>query len=317
MRTDHPSSHGDESEVMKTSTRPAVVFALCDTTGTYWMYTATAIASLLQYASVKPRIFVMHDGSLGAKAQSLLERIASVNQTTINFIKVSVKESLSKLNLGHYTLASLFRLLIPRVFSDEALVAYLDSDLICHGLDITTLFDACAGCSALYAVQDPFIGQAPSHRSQLDTLGLSVQSYFNSGVLVFRPQRVDHDLFDAFLAWWRQRPQTSHPDQDFLNHHFRERWVRLDESFNFQVTVFDRRLFLTADQYWKKVLHFAGKIKPIGHLAPGLLAWYVSLGLFPELQQHLPQVAQHYLLEVPNRAHVVKRTPIALHDQRA
>jgi len=67
---------------------------------------------------------------------------------------------------------------------------------------------------------------------------------------------------------------------------------------------------LNLDSYWGKVLHFAGKIKPVGNLAPGLIPWYVNMGLTPGLQQELTKVSLHYLQEIRDVSHAVRRIRI-------
>jgi lipopolysaccharide biosynthesis glycosyltransferase len=289
---------------------PAIVFALSDKTQSYWVYTAVAISSLLQNTRLRPRLFVLHDGTLGLKAKAFLQEIVHRNRATIKFLTVGLPESLRSIDLGHYTLASIYRLLIPQIFHSEPYVMYFDSDVVFNGFDICMIIEQVKDEGGLWAVRDPFIGEAKAHLAQLESHGLNARNYFNSGVMVFRPKRIKIDLLNNFVDWWQVAPLTSHPDQDFLNLQFQDQWHQMDEEANFQVTIFNRRLFLNLDSYWGKVLHFAGKIKPVGNLAPGLIPWYVNMGLTPGLQQELTKMSLHYLQEIRDVSHAVRRIRI-------
>ena len=292
---------------MTISKPPIVVFAISDQTGHYWINTAIAIGSMLRYASQVPRIFVMHDGTLSDSAQKVFGVLACRFRAELTLLKIDLPERLLKLKLGHYTTASSYRLLIPKVFAAESQVLYLDSDIVFHGLDVCEYFSEGPSCPEVSAVKDPFIGEGQSHLLQLHALGLDSKRYFNSGALLMNPSKAPHNLLESFTTWLRSQSSQVHPDQDFLNITFRDRWTEFDEKFNFQVSVYRARFFLEASEYSGKMLHFAGKVKPMGHLAPGLLPWYGNLDYFPEIQAHIPHSTFRYLQRVPERPNTMRR----------
>jgi lipopolysaccharide biosynthesis glycosyltransferase len=300
---------GNRDKKMPTSKPPIVVFSVSDQTGHYWINTAIAIGSMLRYASQAPRIFVMHDGTLSAEAHKVFGELARRFGAELTLLKIDLPGRLLNLKLGHYTTASCYRLLIPKVFAAESQVLYLDSDIVFHGLNVCEYFSEGLSCPEVSAVKDPFIGEGQSHLHQLHALGLDSDHYFNSGALLINPSKAPHNLLESFTTWLRGQSSQVHPDQDFLNITFRDRWTEIDEKFNFQVSVYRERFFLEASEYKGKMLHFAGKVKPMGHLAPGLLPWYGNLDYFPEIHTYIPHSTIRYLQRVPERPNTVRRIP--------
>jgi lipopolysaccharide biosynthesis glycosyltransferase len=208
-------------------------------------------------------------------------------------------------DLGKYTVASIFRLLIPRLFEGEERVIYLDSDIILNQLDINQLLEVSEpSTAALMAVRDPFIKESGRHCKELIGIGLSAEDYFNSGVLVFNLKRHrPPDLLDEFLAWVGKWGVSAHPDQNFLNARFVSNVDFLDERFNFQVTLYARRLFLQPSEYLNRILHFSGQVKPLdGSLGPGTLPFFAYAGLVPEIYSVLSTGKLRYLF--PSKADV-------------
>jgi lipopolysaccharide biosynthesis glycosyltransferase len=132
-------------------------------------------------------------------------------------------------------------------------------------------------------VRDPYIGRPQKHRDQLTALGLDSSEYFNSGVMVMRPRVLPDDLIARFIAFAKEHRVMSHPDQDFLNVQFKGLWKPLDGKFNHQACAFDRSLFQPIASYSGKVIHYAGKVKPLqGALAPAFVPFWMYAQSIPE-----------------------------------
>lgn len=285
-----------------------VVFAISDATGYYWYYTAVAMASMLSQASEKPNILLLHDGKLSEVAVRRLNLIAQDEGAPLRMLKVDLERPIGDDKLGPYTVASLYRLLIPSLLSAEDTALYLDSDLVFHGIDVHEMFALIrANEAALIAVRDQFIGLSDKHLEPLKALGLDPLRYFNSGVLGFHGRALepsDRALFNDFLSWSRQAMFSHHPDQDFLNDRFKNRWLELDENYNFHVSIYDRRMFLQPHAYHGKILHYAGKAKPLdGSLAPGCIPFWSYASKVPELMTSQKRFDFHYLMPIINRQH--------------
>lgn len=143
------------------------------------------------------------------------------------------------LEVGHYSLASVARLLAPQVFGPEVgRVLYLDSDLTVEA-DVAPLWDLDLGDTAIWAVQNGDAGEFmacvgskfPEVAAPPDAV------YFNSGVLLinlpaWRSQQVSERTF-AFMR--RHGGALSFPDQDALNAVAAGDWGRLPPRWNKQV----------------------------------------------------------------------------------
>ena len=121
-------------------------------------------------------------------------------------------------------------------------------------------------------------------RETSSVYGLEPSSYVNSGVLTLRPKLLNEDLLSSFVAFSNSNPGLVHPDQDFLNYHFRGKINALSEKFNFQTGIFEYRLVQPLAFYHGKILHYVGRCKPLnGTLSPATLPFSSHTYKTPEL----------------------------------
>lgn len=260
-----------------------IIFCISDDSGEYWPNLAVALKSVLTYASSQQQVWILYDKPLVPNAVSLLQDLGAQHKANLTFAHIKLPTFLAEANYGAFSPASIFRLGIPKLFRDHEQVVYLDCDLIFHGVDVAELVSA-AGDAPLAAVRDPYIGRPQKHRDQLATLGLNPSNYFNSGVLVMRPKELPDDLIARFMAFAKQHRVMSHPDQDFLNVEFKDKWLALPSRFNHQACAFDRSLFQPISSYTGKVIHYAGKVKPLqGALAPAFVPFWMYAQAIPDV----------------------------------
>ncbi len=273
---------------------PLVVFSIHDAKGDYWPYLAVALRSVL--LNCKPQsIWVLHDHTLTDEARQQLELLCLKHQSTITFAKVNLPPYLASANFGAFSAASIFRLSIPKFFKDHEQVVYLDCDLVFNGVDIEELIDA-AGDAPIAAVPDPYIARTQKHRDLLESFGLDASNYFNSGVLVMRPKQLPDDLIARFQDFCKLHPVQSHPDQDFLNIQFKDQWKQLDSRFNYQACAFDNTLFQPVSSYFGKVIHYAGKVKPLhGSIAPAFIPFWMYAAGIPKVAEVFDKASVSYL----------------------
>jgi len=290
------------------STALPVVFALHDSDGHYWLNTAAAMTSVLQHSRCPLQLHLLHDDTLRPQARQRLLQIARERGTELQLHAMTLPGSIDTQRLHRFSPASLYRLMIPQLLAREPLVVYLDSDLVSHGVDLGELARALPAQAPIGGVVDPYIGSQRQARAWLESVGLQAQRYVNSGVLVLRPPLIREDLLAAFAQFNQAHPQAIHPDQDFLNLHFGDRWSRLDARFNTQLGLFERSLFRPLSHYQGKILHYAGKLKPLdGNLAPGMLPFWLYTHATPEIGQLNP--AMRYLSPIEGQPHAVHREP--------
>lgn len=260
----------------------SIIFCIHDDLGDYWPNLAVALKSVLIYSSTQQQVWILYDKPLIPSAVTFLQDLSTQYKANLTFAHIKLPHYLAKVNYGAFSPASIFRLGIPKLFKDHEKVVYLDCDLIFHGVDIAVLISA-AGDAPLAAVRDPYIGRPQKHRDQLAAFGLDSSEYFNSGVLVMRPKALPDDLIARFMAFVKKHRVMSHPDQDFLNVQFKGLWKPLDGKFNHQACAFDRSLFQPIASYSGKVIHYAGKVKPLqGALAPAFVPFWMYAQSIPE-----------------------------------
>lgn len=292
--------------------RLPIVFALEDRHQIYWVYTAIAATSALQYAGRPLEIHVLHGAELSENSRRRLTEVVREGGGSIVLHEVRLPPTVKTGALSHFGPASLYRLMIPRLFRDEPLVLYLDSDVVCNGVDLGELADAIPQGAAVSGVVDRFITLAAEHAQALETLGLDKDGYINSGVLGIRPGLIGDDLLEAFAEFSARNPVLRHPDQDFLNSHFLGRIHHLDERFNYLVGTFEERAVHPLRSYAGKLIHYAAKVKPMnGLLSPGMLPFWVHAYRVPELHQgRLPAEPDRYLLPLEGRPNVLVTRPL-------
>lgn len=296
------------SVIKKETAALPVVFALHDADGQYWLNVAVAIASVGQYASVPVHFHILHNETLHTVAQTRMQLLANSVGAQISFVHMILPPNIKGKQLHRFSPASLYRLMIPRLFADEPLVIYLDADLVCHGVDVHDLACAMPGQVPIAGVVDPFVAIPSDHQIALAKLNLRPERYINSGVLLMRPSLIQTDLLEAFSAFYQDHPDALHPDQDFLNRYFEGSMGELPSKFNYQVGIFEQTLFQALSDYSGKIVHFAGKLKPLdGNLAPGMLVFWMYTNLVPEITQLSSPM--RYVRPIKDRPNAIVREP--------
>jgi lipopolysaccharide biosynthesis glycosyltransferase len=288
-----------------------VVFALHDADGKYWLNTAVAIASVVRHASRPIRINIIHDKTLSDVAIRRLSHLVGQTRHELRFIDITLPNSIRRFNFRQFSVASIYRLAIPQIFADQDAVLYLDSDLVACGLDVVNVMAGQLPDSPVSGVIDSFIGLHERTRVRLEHLRLDPQRYINSGVLLFRPKLLDKDLIDQFLRFESSHGPSIHPDQDFINYRFHDQIAYLETQYNFQLSPALGRMFLPLDQYLGKILHYAGKIKPLDmRIAPGLLPFWQYSADVPEIFIYYSQAVFSYLYPVDGDSRRVIAKPV-------
>lgn len=296
--------------------RNRVVFSIHDAKGEYWKYTAAALTSVARYSSIHLQFSILHDETLSGIAKQNLSRIAKLFNMEINFVKINLDETDLEKSYGKFSVASLFRLLIPSIFKNDELVLYLDSDLIFNNVDVKLLFDIQLNKKSIAAVIDPYILNHEEHGLELKKLNINSNNYFNSGVLLINILEQKGDLLQEYLKFYKIFGETIHPDQNFLNFKFHDQFYELSDKFNFHVGNYNNTLFKPLEYYNNKVIHYSGPIKPLdGALSPGMIPfWRSTLFIDAVFTEKTGAVEIDYLYPVVNsNTKLIRRTIPALH----
>ena len=185
-----------------------------------------------------------------------------ITETAQRFNRTVEIIDLKNIDLSHLPeysqpVSTYYRLLLPSLLKDRARTIYLDSDLVVE-TDLSELFDADLQGQPLGGVPDRPEIQAglQAHVNRPGDL------YINAGVLVmdlniWREQKIA----DQCMQWLTENPTiATMMDQDAINYILFKKKVFFDRRFNLN-PIHDPPA-VTLAKIPKRVLHFAGAIKP-------------------------------------------------------
>lgn len=128
------------------------------------------------------RPYLVHNESLTVDNKNKIITIAQRFQQDIRFYPVHLPESYHALS-GHVTIRALFRLMLPNLVEASKII-YLDCDIVVT-MDIFELWNLNLNGKPIAAILDPGMMTFPDLiKQRIQSTGVSVQNYFNSGVLV-------------------------------------------------------------------------------------------------------------------------------------
>jgi lipopolysaccharide biosynthesis glycosyltransferase len=161
-----------------------------------------------------------------------------------------------------------YRLFLPDLLPELTRVLYLDIDtLVMDRLD--PLWDVDLDGRYLAAVRNVFMEY---HRHRPKELGIEINDYFNSGVLLFNLALMrERNFAGAVVQLVRERePELAWPDQDALNLAAASRWLALPPRWNV-MNSFITRPQLAADAFGKGAVAKAIASPAIRHFeGPGV-----------------------------------------------
>jgi len=253
-----------------------IALGIHDPTGSYTRHAGAMLASLFSHTPGQVCAHIVHNNSLTADNKRKLQAIAQRFGKEIRFYPVQLSEAVRPL-AGHVTEGALFRLLLPELV-DAAKIIYFDCDIVVT-LDIAELWNIDLSGSPVAAVLDPGIPVFPeAFRQRILQTGVSLQAYFNSGVMVLDLDilRANYRLFEQATEYLQRYPESVFHDQDALNWLFQQHYLQLDSRYNRIVS----RSGLEESQR-PAVWHFAG-VKPWDYYASGMdMLYWKALALTP------------------------------------
>lgn len=252
-----------------------VCYALRDESGTYSKFVGTSIQSLLENTKSEITVHILHDDTLSAENRRKLCEIIYMHDQSVKFYNVNLLASedfercleMPHLNGNRHGIAIFYRLLIPKLFSDEIdRLIYLDADLIIN-LDIKTMWDIDLKDYSLGAIPEFESG----HReSVIQTFApckdgdVSPRDYFNAGVLLLDLNKIRNsgrgnnlDFFERSIQVLLEHLDYQMTDQDALNFMYRNNFLKLSPDFNIRVDI--ERRYRQTDQLRPGIIHYNGR----------------------------------------------------------
>ena len=162
--------------------------------------------------------------------------------------------------LEHISLSTYYRILAPKLLPEYDKIMYLDSDLVVDG-NILEFWDINIDRYVVAAVREESI------QSNEERLGIPMnQKYFNAGVLLINSKKIrDENYFDVIMDYMiKNKEILLFSDQDALNAIFYNKWLEIDEKWNYHNYFVDMKK--SKLELIKKdnpvIIHYTGPIKP-------------------------------------------------------
>lgn len=191
-------------------------------------------AAMLHSALVNgggPIVFhYLHGPGFPDRVKRALAGMCEGHGSTLCFYEIAERAVRNLPSDARFGPAMWYRIFLPKLLPDVERVLYLDVDTLV--LDtLTPLWELALDGYLIAAVQNVFMKY---HRWQAADLGLSVQDYFNSGVLLFHLEEMRKAKFTRGLSRLVRKwgPALKWPDQDALNLAAQSRWLRLHPRWN-------------------------------------------------------------------------------------
>lgn len=220
--------HAKEEEIQ-------IAFGLHDKNGYYSVWVGTAMQSVMEHTTSKICFHIMHDDTLTESNKNRLIQTANAFQQRIIFHPIDVEHfSAVKKRVKGYSIASMFRILLPDLLPEMEKIIYLDADILA-ARDIKELWETNISEHCLAAVPDMLTSHHEAYSIPIQKKEILPEQYFNSGILYLNLNKIRErgDLLNATLDYIERTPETDLLDQDALNYVFRDSTLLLDESWNY------------------------------------------------------------------------------------
>ena len=180
--------------------------------------------------------------------------------------------------IGYYSVGSLFRLLIPEIFSELKKIIYLDADIL-FLKDIAELWNIDITEYALAGCHDIGFENGIIKPKIVKENYVKLNEYINSGVLVMNLTNIKQKgrLLDLVNEFMREHSDTFLPDQDALNYIFANNILLLSSEWNC-FTRYERMKTREINNY---VYHFMGQSPNNSDLTEFDKLYYHYQGLTP------------------------------------
>lgn len=240
-----------------------VVFA---TDQNYVPYCGVAISSLIRNAcpDYSYEISVLYD-RISTAGMIRLEHL-STDYAKVRCICIHDHiANLKVMEYNHLTIASAYRLIIPDVLPAYEKILYLDSDIVVNA-DIAELYHMDIGDNILGAAHGYFKKDDDEfmYKHITQTLGISVQNFFNAGILVMNTKAFrENNVKERCFSLLSQRTDLYFMDQCAMNIVCEGKVHFLPSEWNFEW----QYLFSTEEHELKPmdqlaIIHYDGIEKP-------------------------------------------------------
>ncbi|MBR1579419.1 MAG: hypothetical protein IJ668_02845 [Selenomonadaceae bacterium] len=221
-----------------------ICYGLYDRDGHYSKFVGTSMTSVFENTGDEITVHLLHDNTLNADNRDKFIYLVGKYGQQIKFYNVEVlaadriahiKNNLSSILQSNYSIATLYRLLIPSLVKADAKVIYIDADIIANR-DVRDIWNIPLNDHPLAAMPEFACGVKFSVDKYLITSGAVVgDDYINAGLMLLNLKYLrehENEIWDKGYAFVTKHPECRYFDQDILNYCFSKNYVKLTPDFN-------------------------------------------------------------------------------------
>jgi len=232
-------------------------FGLHDKTGNYSVWIGTAMQSIIEHTKSKICFHILIDDSVSELNKEWIMQVALQGKHKIYFhlIDKAVFESCAT-QTGHFTIGTMFRIMLPEFLPDVSKIIYLDADILVNR-DIKELWDTDITDFCIAAVPDMITTKRISLPLPVIRNDVLAEHYINAGVLYMNLDRIRErgNMRQDILNYLERDKKTQLPDQDAINVVYKDSMLWLDESWNYFVQFVYENKEQTLE---KRIYHYVG-----------------------------------------------------------
>lgn len=299
-------SHRKDSLLPAPEEEIHIAFGLHDKTGNYSVWVGTAMQSIIEHTSSKICFHILHDSTLTTNNREKLIQVATCAKNRVIFhLLDDVMFANTTEQVRHFTIGTMFRIVLPELLPELNKIIYLDADLFVNR-DIKELWDTNISDYCLGAIVDPGVKKGESLPVPVKQKTVSNELYFNAGVLFLNLEAIRQkgNMRKDILTYLANTPDSQLPDQDALNVLYNGNILFLDSSWNYFYVLTHNT---EKENPKEKIYHYAGtSLKLYYHNKLNQL-YYETLCRTPWGQEEGKKILTHSINRLNDRSNQIEK----------
>ena len=191
------------------------IHVACAVEGAYDAHSAAMLHSLTTSARSPLHVHYLHGPGFPAESRDKIEAMLTAQDAALSFYEVHPDRVRGLPVVDQFTVAMWYRIFLPELVRSTDRILYLDVDTLAVDA-IDPLWEMDLSGHYVGAVTNVFM---PHHVHRPESLGLRLEDYFNSGVLLFNLDEMRRDACTEALreCATARGAELEWPDQDALN----------------------------------------------------------------------------------------------------
>ena len=203
---------------------------------------------------------IFHEDFIDEDIKEVKEKLKKYSEMELKFFHISEDMVKGLPLIQYFRLATYFKVLSPMILKDLDKLLYLDTDMIIDG-DIKELWQIGIENYVLAAVREEAVGDMDK-RLNIPTN----YKYFNAGTVLLNLKKIRKEkIFEKVLDYLKEHTnEMLYLEQDALNALLYEKWLEIDEKWNYHNTFVLKRFEKLENVLLDEpiIIHYTGPLKP-------------------------------------------------------